>query len=272
MSWKPFLGNLAAFLACCILFAGCNSVSTYNYKVSQTIIRSAVQENSSPKELSEKALIIICTSEKEKQSVKLCNQKEKASASVDKESFAAFLVPEGQYSINTCTISKIEKNKCYVFVVSPSKVYSISINDFQKNHSKKFLSKECTADGDISTAEKYFTNKVSRLEVFGHNTGVVFVAIGYVVLYAILVAGIILLVLIELRTSAGPSNTQNNITIYTYKKDAYGLGVHADSYGRPFKWEVKNHPNANSSFLEVTPTGPSTGIDQYGRTVKAVLK
>lgn len=56
-------------------------------------------------------------------------------------------------------------------------------------------------------------------------------------------------------------------------QDGYGLGVHHDATGRPFRWVPMNNPTGfNDPLLKVTPNayGPGIGMDQYGRPVQAV--
>ncbi len=57
------------------------------------------------------------------------------------------------------------------------------------------------------------------------------------------------------------------------KQDGYGLGVHHDATGRPFRWVPQGEPaNFSDPLLDVTPNayGPGIGMDQYGRPVQAV--
>jgi len=55
-----------------------------------------------------------------------------------------------------------------------------------------------------------------------------------------------------------------------YKKDAYGLGIWSDGGGQAFQW--KTNDGQSVPFGDVTPNvyGPGTGMDQFGRPVKAV--
>ena len=59
------------------------------------------------------------------------------------------------------------------------------------------------------------------------------------------------------------------------KQDGYGLGVHQDATGRPFRWVPLPQHNPSGfvdPLLKVTPNayGPGIGMDQYGRPVRAV--
>lgn len=58
----------------------------------------------------------------------------------------------------------------------------------------------------------------------------------------------------------------------SYRPNAYGLGVGSDQFGRPFRWQVINEPNADTSLLQVKPNayGLGVGSDQFGRPVRAV--
>ena len=56
-------------------------------------------------------------------------------------------------------------------------------------------------------------------------------------------------------------------------QDAYGLGVHSDATGRPFRWVPRDESSSfNDPLLKVTPNayGLGVGADQYGRPVQAV--
>jgi len=64
-------------------------------------------------------------------------------------------------------------------------------------------------------------------------------------------------------TSSGGYKSSNS-----YKKDAYGPGVHMDQYGRPFEWTPKDGQKVEP-WNNVKPNayGPGVGMDQYGRPV-----
>jgi hypothetical protein len=55
------------------------------------------------------------------------------------------------------------------------------------------------------------------------------------------------------------------------QKDAYGLGVHSDSTGRPFSWQAEGETQPNP-LLEVKPNGYGLGVgsDQFGGPVRPV--
>jgi len=56
-------------------------------------------------------------------------------------------------------------------------------------------------------------------------------------------------------------------------QNAYGLGVHSDAAGRPFRWVPQGAPSSfNDPLLKVKPNayGLGVGADQYGRPVQAV--
>ena len=230
-----FLGNIAIFLACCIMFAGCSSIPSYNFKVSQTVVRSAIQENNSPRELNNKALVLFFTQDKKQENIKIKHKikDDYGETVVDKDSFAAFIVAPGVYAVNS-TENTFEENKCYFFVVKDKKVSPIAANIFQEQCAKKFLVKKCSYFGDVRDVSSYFSNKVSGGEVFLHNTKVVFFSIGVAIVVVVLCAGFFYIFLFTVKHSQ-PEQTviiNNNSSI---SPNAYGPGVHADPHGRPVK-------------------------------------
>ena len=72
-------------------------------------------------------------------------------------------------------------------------------------------------------------------------------------------------------TTAADSDFGTGITT-SFRPNAYGLGVGSDQFGRPFRWQVINEPNADTSLLQVKPNayGLGVGSDQFGRPVRAV--
>ena len=57
------------------------------------------------------------------------------------------------------------------------------------------------------------------------------------------------------------------------RQNAYGLGVHSDATGRPFRWVPQGASSSfNDPLLKVKPNayGFGVGADQYGRPVQAV--
>jgi hypothetical protein len=58
-------------------------------------------------------------------------------------------------------------------------------------------------------------------------------------------------------TAAAPPTNEN----LELKKDAYGLDVHSDQYGRPWKSEP-------GQKLEKDAYGPGVHMDQYGRPIR----
>jgi len=54
-------------------------------------------------------------------------------------------------------------------------------------------------------------------------------------------------------------------------ENAYGPGLHADRYGRPFEYRTDDG-QAVPGFVQVQPNGYGlgVGVDQYGRPVRAV--
>jgi hypothetical protein len=63
----------------------------------------------------------------------------------------------------------------------------------------------------------------------------------------------------------------NQSLLGEYRENAYGLGIHSDSTGRPFTWKADggSSPFPNP-LLEVTPNayGLGVGSDQFGRPVR----
>lgn len=56
-----------------------------------------------------------------------------------------------------------------------------------------------------------------------------------------------------------------------YTQDAYGLGLHSDAYGRPFRFEAND---GSQVFGPVNVNGYGLGVhqDQFGRPVRAVVQ
>lgn len=217
------VNNAVLLLLCCVLFCGCSSIETYSYRVSQTVARTAIQENKNPKELQFRALVILCCSGDGTKTAKIRNNNnmDYGEAVIDKDSFAAFLVDPGYYNVNWKPFY-ITGNKCYFIHVTDTDANLISTSSFEKYHADKFLVKNCNVYGEVRSAENCFVDKVSGWEVFGHNTWVTtkytLIGIGYTAL----AAGIILLIMMEAKASAPKTEIHFDNGIW-------------DQYGRPVR-------------------------------------
>lgn len=74
-----------------------------------------------------------------------------------------------------------------------------------------------------------------------------------------------------IRESLNQHSSRSNYGDLSITTNTYGLGTHADQYGRPVKFEVIGQPNADTSLLNVTPNAYGLGVhqDQFGRPVQA---
>lgn len=54
------------------------------------------------------------------------------------------------------------------------------------------------------------------------------------------------------------------------KRGAYGLGVHSDASGRPFKYETEQGQDLTIEEVKPDAYGLGVGMDQYGRPVHRV--
>jgi len=75
------------------------------------------------------------------------------------------------------------------------------------------------------------------------------------------------------RVYEGDAGLLNQGLLSPIETDGYGLGVHRDAAGQPFRWVPQHAPQGfNDPLLRVTPNayGLGVGADQYGRPVQAV--
>lgn len=74
----------------------------------------------------------------------------------------------------------------------------------------------------------------------------------------------------EIKPEQGFGHSWDNKNIYMqpYKHNAYGIGVHSDSTGRPFEWETQDGQTGHSNEVKPDAYGPGVGMDEYGRPVK----
>lgn len=230
---KETLSLISVLLSFCLILSGCNSVATCNFEVSQTVLRSSIQETESPKELGERSLVLIFAPYKGKHNIKL-QHKDKADygeALIDSDSFAAWVVPAGKYTLNTKTEATINPGGCYFFTVSNGVVSPISFENFKKSFAEKYMVKQSQVYGDVRTVEDFFTCKVSGAEAFGHDVGVIIGYIG-VAIAAILVVAIFVAMM---RSGHSPRLYSSPAPHGQVKPNAYGPGIHSDQYGRPVK-------------------------------------
>ena len=160
---------------CAFLLTGCNSVSTYNFIVSRTVTKSVVPELAICDELHDNAIVIIFTSNKNKSFFSLQNTKNKdeyAEGFVDKKSFAALILPAGDYLIQNKML-KAEKNKCYFFLIESMPTTISPKEFFSENHEKLYLSKEVKTSMNIRSAAEYFSDKVNKIDIFRHYAPVI---------------------------------------------------------------------------------------------------
>lgn len=171
---------IIGFLSSLWLVTGCNSVSTFNYSVSQTVIRSALEENT--EELKNKSLVIFCTPEKtETINIKHSNKDDYGKAAIDKHSFAAFIVDPGKYFLNSTSSTTLDPDKAYFFIVQNQEILPISKDVFEKQYSRKFLVEQCSFFGSVQCVDAYFPSKVSTAEMWGYYTGKVLASPLYIV-------------------------------------------------------------------------------------------
>jgi hypothetical protein len=230
---ESVFSSIIACVVSSILLVGCNSVSTFNYRTSQNVIRSAVAENDSPKELQGNALVLLITDGEKAQNVSIKHEEKQdhGQATIDGDSFAAFIVSPGIYRANNLKIT-IEPDKCYFFVVKDGNAFPMSMTAFQKQCNSKYLVEHCLYFGGVQNCDSYFSDKVSGWEVAGHNIGVVigttFIVLGVIVL----AGGLVFLALVEARSG---QNTTVTTVVNEIHPNAYGPGIHSDEYGRPVK-------------------------------------
>jgi hypothetical protein len=65
----------------------------------------------------------------------------------------------------------------------------------------------------------------------------------------------------------GHSWDNKNIYIQPYKHNAYGLGVHSDSTGKPFEWKTQDGQKSQGK-IKIDGFGLGVGMDEFGRPVK----
>ena len=228
---KKSVTSIITAVLVAILLWGCNSVSTFNYSTSQTVIRSAIAESKTPNELKNKSLIVFITNDKRYVGFDHIKKADYGDAVIDKDSFAAFLVDPGEYSLGADKF-EFEANKCYFFFVDQYDYSPISVEVFQKSGINRYLVEQSNYYGEVHSVENYFSNKVSWWEVTGHNIGVVigktFIVLGCVVL----AGGLVFIALVEAK--AGRTTTTTTI-INEIRPNVYGPGIHSDEYGRPVK-------------------------------------
>ena len=148
---------------------GCKSVSTHDYKISQNVIRSAFEEN--PKDLQNKALVLICTPQKIADvKIKHSLKEDYGNAKISKHSFAAFVVEPGSYILNANDKIDLQKDKAYFFVFQNKKLAPISKEVFKKQYSSKFLVEQCSYFGNVQSVDDFFPDKVSTAELWGYYT------------------------------------------------------------------------------------------------------
>lgn len=297
------------FLIGLIFVSGCSGISTYNMTESESTFQIATRKTKT-RCLENHGLIVFVTESKSPIHFELqgpLQEKDIASADIDRDSCAAFFVLPGTYCFQKKSKFTIQAGEILYFRCSIYDTSRISIYEFTRL-GRRFLTKVCRGTDKMIPAHLFVPDLVKGSYRAAYYTGKTFgyvIASPFYILYGTcfflasgakgamesgsppyILGGALVYALtfwalpddIASGITAGhlndpsfaDSSSSSSISQTSLKKDVFGPGVHQDQYGRPVKYNVPNWPsNEPTQNLQVTPNvfGPGIGQDQYGRPV-----